>query len=249
MTPWVTRLIIANVVVFLLTMGAPMLQEQLMFVPALILARPWTVVTYMFVHAGFSHIFFNMLALFFFGPRVEFSIGSKSFLWLYFISGIMGAVLSTFLMPRSAIVGASGAIFGVMFAFAYFWPSEPIYIWGLLPIPAKWLVVAMTALSLFGGFTGSTDGTAHFAHLGGFLGGYLYLRFLSSSSRASRRQQQEQVVQASQSDLERWRRIPRDRMHSVNAEEYDRIFRKIDTQGVQYLTRAEREFLDRFSQL
>src|SRR5687768_6625180 len=95
------------------------LTETMMFVPVLGLIRPWTIVTYMFMHApGFMHIGFNMLALFFFGPRVEDRMGSKRFTILYFLSGFAGAVFSTIFSPASPIIGASAGVFGVMMAFA-----------------------------------------------------------------------------------------------------------------------------------
>src|SRR5438552_731433 len=107
MTPWVLRVIVANIAVYLLTVALPGASEQLAFVPVLILSRPWTLVTYMFVHAGVSHLLFNMLALFFFGPRLEFELGGERFLWLYFTSGIAGGLLSFVFSPLVAIVGAS----------------------------------------------------------------------------------------------------------------------------------------------
>jgi membrane associated rhomboid family serine protease len=245
MTRWVTRLIIANAAVFLLTSASPALTEKLMFVPALVLVRPWTIVTYMFLHAGFGHIFFNMLGLFFFGPRLELELGETRFLWLYFLSGIMGAILSLFVAPHAAIVGASGAVYGVMMGFAYLWPTEPIYIYGIFPIQARWLVVIMTGLSLFGGFGGSADGTAHFAHLGGFLGGYLYLKI--SGRRITAAETASAIPAPSAADLTRWQSISRDGLHEVNREELDRILSKISTSGVTSLTPTERDFLDRFS--
>src|SRR5262245_843452 len=137
MTPWVTRLLIANIAVFVLQLAQPWVTDAFMFVPAHVVGRPWTIITYMFLHdpSGFGHIFFNMLALYFFGPRVESRIGSSRFIKLYMISGISGALLHLIMgfadafLPgalafagRSPIVGASGAVFGVMLAFAYFWP-------------------------------------------------------------------------------------------------------------------------------
>src|SRR5882672_2321873 len=91
LTPWVTRLIVANVVVYLASMALPQLASLLVLVPTLVWVRPWTLVTYMFLHAGLSHIFFNMLGLFFFGPRLEAKLAGNQFLWLYLISGISGA--------------------------------------------------------------------------------------------------------------------------------------------------------------
>ena len=90
MTPWVARLLFLNVVMYVLILVVPGLGDALMFVPALILSRPWTIVTYMFLHGSPGHIFFNMLALYFFGPRLEARIGSRRFLGLYLASGVMG---------------------------------------------------------------------------------------------------------------------------------------------------------------
>ncbi len=177
MNRWTMRLIIANVAMYVLSLAAPGLMNATMLVPAYALVRPWTLVTYMFMHASPSHILFNMLGLFFFGPRVEDELGGARFLWLYFISGFTGAVLSFFFTPFAAIVGASGAIYGVLLAFAYLWPRERIFIWGIIPIEARWLVVGMTALSLFGGYGGEGN-IAHFAHLGGFVGAYVYLKLI-----------------------------------------------------------------------
>ena len=123
-----------------------------------------------------------MLALFFFGPRVEERLGARRFLTLYFLSGISGAALSFVFSPTAAIIGASGAVFGVELAFARFWPRVPIYIWGVLPIEARWMIVGMTVLTLYGASSGG-GGIAHFAHLGGFLGAFIYLRFLECEQR------------------------------------------------------------------
>jgi membrane associated rhomboid family serine protease len=216
-----------------------------MLVPVLALVRPWTLVTYMFLHGGVSHILFDMLGLFFFGPRLEEKLGGKQFLWLYFLSGLMGGALSFFFTPYAQIVGASGAVFGVFLGFAYYWPREIIYIWGVIPVQARILVAVMTALSLFGGFGGSGDGIAHFAHLGGFLGGFLYIRWLER--RSARSEPTVALNVPGRAELERWLRIPRENLHEVNRDELDRIRKKIDTAGVGNLTPDEITFLNRFS--
>lgn len=245
MTRWVTRLIIANVVMFALTTLRPALTSALMLVPALVIIRPWTLVTYMFLHGGLWHLVFNMLGLFFFGPRLELELGGRQFLWLYFISGIMGAVLS-FVTPFTAIIGASAAVFGVLIGFALYWPREPIYIWGILPIEARLLVVIMTLLSLFGGFSRGS-GIAHFAHLGGFAGGFLYLRWLERHSRAAKFRAQFDVPSPRRADIERWAKIRREDLHEVNRAEFDRIREKLKVYGDENLTADEISFLDRFS--
>ena len=246
MTLWVTRLIIANAVMFFVTMAAPTVMSSLVLVPALILSRPWTLITYMFLHGGLGHLFFNMLGLFFFGPRLEDQLGGRQFLWLYFISGLMGAVLS-FVFSPSGIIGASAAVFGVFFGFAYHWPRDMIYVWGIFPIESRWLVLIMTALSLFGGFGGTGSGIAHFAHLGGFLGGFLYPRWMAGRSRAAQFQEKLATPAPTSNDLQRWTGIRGEEMHEVNRAELERILQKIKASGVASLTPDERQFLDRFS--
>ncbi len=246
MTRWVMRLIAANCVLFLLTLSSPAIVDKLMLVPAYILSRPWTIVSYMFLHAGFAHIFFNMLGLFFFGPQLELELGGRDFLWLYFISGMMGGVISFFFTPYTPIIGASGAVYGVMLGFAYFWPRARIFIWGIIPIEARWLVVIMTAFSLYGGFGGTGDGIAHFAHLGGFLGGYLFLKWHDRARRDSF-QQQVAPSQPTAADMNRWMSIPRDKLHEVNRAELDRILDKLKTTNGKGLTSTEIDFLNRFS--
>ena len=248
LSSWVTRLVIANAVLFLLQIANPQIEQLLMFVPAMALERPWTIVTYMFLHGGFTHLLFNMLGLFFFGPRLELELGERQFLILYFLSGITGAALSFFLSPTTAIIGASGGVYGVFLGFAYFWPRAQIYIWGVLPVEARWLVALMTLFSLFGGAGGSADGTAHFAHLGGFLGGFIYLKwFVKKHALPAAAAAATAVAAPSGADLKRWATIPREGMHPVNREELERITEKLKSAGPAGLTPNEIVFLDRFS--
>jgi membrane associated rhomboid family serine protease len=247
-TPWVLRLIVANVVVFFIEQGNPGLVQNLVLVPALIPTHPWTVVTYMFLHGGGTHLLFNMMGLYFFGPRLELVLGGSRFLTLYFLSGITGALLSLF-TPTVGIVGASGAIFGVFYGYAHFWPRDRILVWGIVPIEARLFVILMTALSLSGGLGIGQAGIAHFAHLGGFVGGFLYFKWLERHSGAARfrRRAEPAAASGSSADLERWARIPRDTLHPVNREELDRVLAKLADRGPVALTAEERAFLDRFS--
>jgi membrane associated rhomboid family serine protease len=247
MTFWVLRIIAANVVAYLIGLAVPQLVTLCMLVPIWVFSRPWTLLTYMFLHSGIMHLLFNMLGLWFFGPRLEQEIGSKHFLWLYLVSGLMGAALSFLFTPYTSIVGASGAIFGILYGFAHYWPREPIYIWGILPVEARWLVVGMAALSLFGGFGGGESDIAHFAHLGGFVGGFVYIRWLGGRKRVLKRETGIPSSSPSSADLKRWAMIPRERLHEVNRAELDRIRMKLEKAGVQSLTATERAFLDRFS--
>jgi membrane associated rhomboid family serine protease len=232
---------------FFVQMTLPGLSDSLAFVPVLAFMRPWTIVTYMFLHGGLMHIGFNMLALFFFGPRVEERLGSRHFVTLYFVSGIAGAILSMLLAPRAAIIGASAAVFGVMLAFAYFWPTALIYIWGVLPIQARWLVIITTAFALYSGFRGSVGGVADFAHLGGYAGAFLYLRWIERSSGTRRfRERLLSPLADSKDKLAKWKSIDSRTVHEINRDEVNRILDKISTSGLGALTPQERTFLSNF---
>lgn len=251
MTTWVKRLLIANVAVFLLTMYSRELFVLLAFVPAYILVRPWTILTYMFVHAGFGHIFFNMLGLFFFGPRLESRLGPRDFLYLYFLSGLAGALPYFLLAPGTPMVGASAGVFGILLGYAMFWPDDRIYIWGVLPVPARVLVLGLAALSLYSGL-GGIGQVAHFAHLGGFVGGWLFLRWRQRHIRGKRLDPRapstlERVSGRSRQEEERWNSIRVDGLHEVNRTEVERILHKIQAQGARSLTPDERAFMNRMS--
>ncbi|HUF27900.1 MAG TPA: rhomboid family intramembrane serine protease [Gemmatimonadaceae bacterium] len=252
MTPWVKRLLIANIVMFFLQQTLPVYARYLVLYPDmyLLVRMPWTLITYMFLHGSFMHIGFNMLVLFFFGPRIEARLGSRHFIWLYMLSGVAGGVLSIILSP-AAIIGASAATYGVMFTFARFWPHERIYIWGVLPVEARMLVIIATVASLWGGFGVWGSGIAHFAHLGGFVGAWLYLKWMerNAPSRKFRERATPGIPKgrSEAADLRRWATIPRDELHPLNREEVERIYQKIETSGVRSLTIEERASLDRFS--
>jgi membrane associated rhomboid family serine protease len=245
MTPWVQRLLIANVGMFFLQLTAPAIASGLAFVPTELLSRPWTIVTYMFLHGSITHILFNMLGLFFFGPRVESRLGSQRFFVLYFLSGISGALASLVFARYSAVIGASAAVFGVMLALALFWPREKIYIWGVLPVEARWLVVITTVLALWSGFQGSTGGVADFAHLGGYAGAFVYLKWLDYAQGA-RRFRTKAVAKVADASLGKWRQVDTQSVHEVNRDEVNRILDKINARGLGSLTPQERLFLSNF---
>jgi membrane associated rhomboid family serine protease len=244
-TPWVRRLIVANIIVFFLQQTVAGVTNALAFVPAYTFVRPWTLVTYMFVHANITHILFNMLALYFFGPRVEERLGETRFITLYAISGIAGALLSLIFAPFSPIVGASGAVFGVMLAFARFWPTAQIYIMGILPIEARAAVLLMAAISLWSGFRGSRTGVADFAHLGGFLGGWLYLKWLDMRQ-GTKRFRSKVTAKVPRDSLSNWKHVDPKSVHEVNRDEVNRILDKISDKGLASLTPEERLFLSNF---
>jgi membrane associated rhomboid family serine protease len=247
MTPWVKRLLIANVAVYCLQVIYPAITPLLVFVPARVLLTPWTPLTYMFAHGNFWHILFNMIVLYFFGPRVEARLGSGRFIAMYLIAGFTGALFSVF-TPYVAILGASGAVFGVELAYARFWPRDKVFIWGVLPIEVRWLVVATVIMSFFG-LGGFEPGVAHLAHLGGFVGAAIFLfvierrrKITTSAFRAEPR-----PAAPRSDDMRRWATIPRNELHEINRQEVDRLLDKISSKGIASLTPAERAALDRFS--
>ena len=250
MTPWVKRLIAANVIVYLLFSLAGAGSggfRAMVLVPQLALLRPWTLVTYMFLHAGFMHLALNMLGLYFFGPRLEARMGSTHFLRLYMCGGLGGALFS-FLPPMAPVVGASGAVFAVLLGFARYWPMAPVYIWGILPIRARWLILFLAGYSLFAGITQVNDGTAHFAHLGGFAGALVYLRLRDRRRRLVKQRMQGVVKAQPEAELRRrWELIPLDELHELNRGEVIVLMRKVQAFGVRSLTVDERAFLDRMA--
>jgi len=257
-TPWVKRLLIANAVVFLvdLIVGQNLLADWMGFARGDLLARPWGVVTYMFVHGGFGHLFWNMVGLFFFGPRLEERWGSNEFIKYYLICGVGGAVLSMLFSPVP-VIGASAAIYGIMLAFAMLWPDAPIYLWGILPVKAKWLVGFLVTVSLFYGFAqppSGGGGVAHFAHLGGFLAGFAYLKWdVRPQSRAGtprKKKPRRLAIVPRDPGAERSARAEKRTNQEDDRALLDRVdavLDKISEEGIESLTDAEKSLLDEVS--
>ncbi len=256
LTPWVKRLLIANTVIFLITLvNPPFFYEWFGFSPAHVLTRPWGAVTYMFIHGGFLHLFLNMLVLFFFGPPLEAKWGSTEFIKYYIICGLGGVALS-FLFASYSIIGASAAIYGVMLAFAMNWPNAPVYIWGVLPVKAKWLVGFFFAVSLMSAAGGVGGGIAHFAHLGGILTGFLYLKrewrpHSAKGQTKDPRARRLAIVPREERRKERRSmgagREKQNGKEETLLDEVDRILDKISSEGMGALTSEERRTLDEVS--
>lgn len=170
-----------NLVMFLVTMRFPEMNIYLSLCPGLVVYYKmfWQFISYMFVHGGFQHLFFNMFALLIFGMQLERIIGSKEFLLLYFACGIFSGVCSFAVYwftgyDRILLMGASGAIYALLLAYAVVFPRSIIYIWGLIPIPAPILVLAYAIIAIVSQLSGRGGGTSHLAHLFGFLGALIY---------------------------------------------------------------------------
>jgi membrane associated rhomboid family serine protease len=187
LSPAIKGLIIANVVVFLLSGFSRTIFSAFGLVPVLFLSdlRLWTPFTYMFLHAGLFHILFNMLALWMFGTEFERMWGTRYFLKYYLTTGVGAGLLTVLfsLLPFgfaqqvyvSNIVGASGAIYGLLLAYALYFPDRPIYMYFLFAVPAKYFVLIIGVIAFYSSL-GSGSGIANATHLGGLVVGYIMLR-------------------------------------------------------------------------
>lgn len=198
--PTVTKNLVAiNILMFIATLVNEnfMVANFAMFYPASPFFKPWQILTHMFMHGGFWHIFFNMYSLLMFGSILERSLGPKKFLIFYFVTGLGAVALHTgvewmqarVFIANAAVdayqqllitptLGASGAIYGVLIGFAMLYPQARLMlIFPPIPVKAKWLVIIFVAIELFLGINGFQEGVAHFAHLGGMLFGWLLIRW------------------------------------------------------------------------
>lgn len=174
-------LIVINLIVYVLTSFKYELTPILgLFLPYFIRYKMfWQPITYMFVHGSIPHLLFNMLSLLIFGLAVERAIGSKEFLLFYLICGIFSGIFSLityFLLGTwTLLIGASGALYAVLFLFAVVYPRSVIYIWGIIPVPSPLLVVIYAGVALFNQVNGGRSTIAHLTHLYGFLVAWIYI--------------------------------------------------------------------------
>ena len=164
-----------NILVYALTSVVRDAYVYLALIPGAVLQLGWVwqPVTYMFVHANFTHLLFNMLGLFFFGSAVERSLGSREFAMFYLLTGTLAGIFSLFAFAAGGLlgirlVGASGAVYAVLLAFAVINPRARIFIWGLIPVSAPILVAGYTVIELWSHLFGAGGGVAHLTHLAGF---------------------------------------------------------------------------------
>lgn len=187
LTPAIKAIMIANGLVFVITFFQPILLQLFGVRPKDLVDSfaVWELVTYMFLHGGPGHLLFNMLTLYLMGVELERMWGSRYFTKFYFTCGIGAGVTQVLLglVPGeignqfyyTSTIGASGAIFGILLAYALYFPTRPILMFFLFPVPAKYFVMILGALSLLFA-AGGGGGVAHTAHLGGLVTGYLYLK-------------------------------------------------------------------------
>lgn len=189
-SPAIKLLIFVNIGAFLLSLIVPDIIFRLGVVPRQVLEQLaiWQPVTYMFLHGDIFHILFNMLLLWMFGTELERTWGTRFFTKYYFVTGV-GAALTSIVwslsplpfadsMYDSVMIGASGAVYGVLLAYGLYFPHRPIYMYFVFPIPARYFVMIMGAIAFLSSVGSGGSGVAHTAHLGGLVVGYLYLKGL-----------------------------------------------------------------------
>jgi membrane associated rhomboid family serine protease len=181
LTPVVKYLVIANVIIFLIQgfLGRWMI-AYFGLTPYMVITSlaVWQFVTYLFLHGGFWHIFWNMFALWMFGSDLERHWGSRQFLKFYLVAGVGAGFLSVVLSPTSMIptIGASGSIYGVLLAYGMMFPNRLVYLYFLFPVKVKYFVAVLGALAFFSAWGSPGSPVAHVAHLGGMIFGFLYMK-------------------------------------------------------------------------
>jgi membrane associated rhomboid family serine protease len=248
-TPVVRWLLILNTAIFVLQMlvlkpafGSDYLW-YLALVPSNFLGKGylWQIVTYMFLHGGLIHVFFNMLFLWMMGSEIERAWGGKEFLKYYFVTGCGAGLVNALVQPHATTrtIGASGAIFGLIIAFALAFPERELLLYFLIRMKAKHFAILIGALELIALFALPEMGIARFAHLGGLVIGYAYIKYeklsypFSKALRRWRARQAESCFRRQAAEQE------------STAREIDRILDKISTEGIASLSEEEKRMLER----
>jgi membrane associated rhomboid family serine protease len=237
----VGKLIIANVAAFFLQqIFQPHFTLVFALVPRAVVENfyVWQLGTYMFLHGGFVHLLFNMFILFIFGSSLEMVWGPRRFLKYYLACGVGGGLLSVVFNYNSIVVGASGAIFGLLLAYAMLFPDNYILLWFVIPVKAKYMVAGLAIIELYLGMQNST-GIAHFAHLGGAATGLLFFRSTIA-----------QKLRFSLGAKQKWNTYTNERREKEKEQEttnIDSILDKISAKGYDNLTTTEKRILDNYS--
>lgn len=237
----VGKLIIANVVAFIL---------QLLFHPhvnTIFALQPravvhdlyvWKLVTYMFLHGSVWHLLFNMIVLFFFGSALEMVWGARRFLQYYFACGVGAGLLHMAISYNAPVIGASGAVYALLMAYAIMYPNQYVLLMFALPVKVKYLVIGLAVFDLLMGMQGG-DGIAHFAHLGGAITGLFFFRG-----------QIRRKIETSLGPKKKWKVYVQDRKERQadnEAANIDSILDKISAKGYENLTTTEKRILENYS--
>ena len=241
----VSKLVIINIAVFIIEI----LLSKTNFIvflglsPRLVLTRGfvWQLITYMFLHGGFWHLTLNMFIIWMFGSQLEAVWGGERFLKYYIICGIGGALFSFIFAYNTLVIGASGAGYGILLAYAVLFPYNQIYVWGIFPVRARTLVIVLAAIEFLSGISGG-DGIAHFAHLGGMAAGLLYMRTDHRAWRFWGR-----LREIFKGMPIRIKLREEDDEENADAEKIDSILDKLSEKGYENLTETERRILENYS--
>lgn len=244
----INKIIIANIVIFILqlTLQKTNFTGYLSLHPYLVLTRGyvWQLFTYMFLHASISHIGLNMLVFWMFGTQLERVWGSTQFLKYYLVCGLGGALLSFFFAYHGSVLGASGAVYGVLMAYAILFPYNQIYVLGIFPVRARTLVIILAVMEFLSGLSGQ-DGIAHFAHLGGMAAGLIYIHSDQRTARFWRKVKKlfDSFPLKIKLDKESGNRDPEE----FTQQKVDSILDKISEKGYGDLSETEKRILEQYS--
>ena len=249
--PWtrgiVTKIVIVNIAVFILEILLIRTDFINMFglSPRAVLTRGfvWQLFTYMFLHGGFWHLILNMFIIWMFGSQLEAVWGGERFLRYYLICGLGGALFSFIFAYNTLVIGASGAGYGILLAYAVLFPYNQIYVWGIFPVRARTLVIVLAAIEFLSGISGG-DGIAHFAHLGGMAAGLLYMR---TDYRAWRVWRRIGEIFKGMPIRIKLRDDEDEETGEPDAEKIDSILDKLSEKGYENLTETERRILENYS--
>ncbi|MFA6471747.1 MAG: rhomboid family intramembrane serine protease [Candidatus Latescibacterota bacterium] len=259
----VKYLLISNVAVFIVTSVLPVVfgvyfpfNRLFGLIPDYITHHfmIWQFFTYMYLHGGLAHIGFNLFALWMFGTELEYNWGARDFFKFYTVCGIGGGVLvwlvsfTSFGDPYISTIGASGAIFGLLVAYGLMWPDRLILLFGILPMKALHFVIIFAAIDLYYAVTGTGGNVAYFAHIGGGLTGFIYLKYgwriMIQFENLSRRLKRRKFTVI---DGGKGRSNSHDELYKDMDDEVNRILDKISKSGIESLDDRERRILERAS--
>jgi len=237
----VGKLILANVAAFILQqLFRPHFGELFQMTPRAVVENfyVWQLVSYMFLHGGLWHLLFNMIVLYFFGNTLEMAWGPRHFLKYYVVCGVGAGLLHMAVSYNTSVIGASGAVYALLLAYALMYPNQIVLLWFAFPIKVKYLVGGIAAIDLFMGLRGH-DGIAHFAHLGGAITGLFFfrneIRDRLRNNFGAKRKWRAKVQQ---------RRERREDQDNANI---DSILDKISAKGYENLTTTEKRILENYS--
>lgn len=245
-------LVALNILIFLVLWipQSPQFEQSVFFlfglVPRMVWSdlRLWQPVTYMFLHAGFLHVGLNMFVLWMFGREIEWRWGKKEFLKYYFITGVGSGIVTVLFSLHSTIpvVGASGAIYGILLAYGMMFPERYVYLYFLFPIKVKYFVAIIGGIAFFSSFSNPGDSIAHLTHLSGMIIGWLYIKqdwrldFMEDLVRKRRKKKTLDKIEDVENEIQDFRA------------EIDRILDKINQVGYDNLTEDEKQILYEASQ-